>query len=179
MPADCGRCRSWPPGLTAVAATRYGGAAEATIRALKYSGWRHLAWTCAGAMAAALATRGASPHVLVPVPLHPARQRARGFNQARLLADALAERLERPVTDALVRVRPTPPQVGRGRARRAVNVRDAFVAAGVPAGSTIGLVDDVATSGATLAAAARPLLAGGAGAVVGVTFALALDSPFR
>lgn len=173
-PAECARCRAWPEGLTALAATGYAGAAEAVVQAIKYGGWRHLSEPCADMMAQALAARGVRPDVLVPVPLHPTRLRARGFNQAALLARALGERLDRPVSEALARVRYTPPQVGLGRASRAANVAGAFRAfSPLRAGECAGLVDDVATSGATLAAAAAALKGAGTARIVGITFALA------
>lgn len=179
-PADCGRCRDWPAGLTAVAAVRYAGAAESIAHALKYRGWTHLAELCAAAMVDSLGDRAAGLDVLVPIPLHAARLRERGFNQSALIADALSGRLGIPVVDALVRPRATRSQVGLGRAARRRNVADAFGAgAGLRAGAAVCLVDDVATSGATLAAAAEVLLAAGAGSVTAVTFALALDGSQR
>jgi ComF family protein len=146
------------------------------VHALKYRGWRHLAELCADAMAAALASRGVAPDLYVPVPLHPTRQRARGFNQAELLAAVLARRGQRPLAIALERVRATPPQVGSSLAARRGNLQAAFHAhQRIAPHETVALVDDVATSGATLAAAAGALEHGGAIRVVGVTFGLALD----
>jgi ComF family protein len=179
-PADCGRCRDWPAGLTAVAAVRYSGAAESIARALKYRGWTHLADLCATRVAESLGDRAAGLDVLVPVPLHAARLRERGFNQSRLIAESLSTRLGIPVLDALIRSRATRSQVGLGRAARRRNVEAAFRAgAGLRAGAAVCLVDDVATSGATLAAAAGVLAAAGAGNVTAVTFALALDGSLR
>ena len=179
-PADCGRCRDWPSGLSAVAAVRYTGAAESIAHALKYRGWTHLADLCAAAMADSLGDRAFGLDVLVPVPLHAARLRARGFNQSALIAASLSARLGIPVLDALVRSRPTRSQVGLGRAARRRNVEAAFDArAGLRPGAATCLVDDVATSGATLSAAAQALDAAGAGSVLAVTFALALDGSQR
>ncbi|MBW3660136.1 MAG: ComF family protein [Gemmatimonadetes bacterium] len=180
-PDSCGRCGGWPEGLSAVAGTRYRGVARTLVAGLKYSGWRHLAEPCAVTMADAL-TGPARIELLVPVPLHPARRRERGFNQSRAIADALGRRLDLPVEDALVRERPTTSQVGLGRAARRANVAGAFLPAPPArraAGAVVGLVDDVATSGATLAAAAEPLLESGARAVVGATFALAFEFAYR
>lgn len=172
----CWRCRDWPPQLTAIAAVRYQGVAETIVRAIKYSGWRHLVDICAERMADSIRPRGRRLDLLVPVPLHPLRQRERGFNQARLIADRLATRIDRPVIDALERSRATPPQVGMGRADRVTNVTGAFAKrTSFEPGARIGLIDDVATSGATLHAAADALIVGGASRVVGVTFALATD----
>ena len=175
-PEGCGRCRDWPPVLTAVAATRHGGPAATLVHALKYRGWRHLAEACAERMNQALHARGISPDLWVPVPLHPTRRRDRGFNQAELLAAALARRHARPLAHALARERATPPQVGSSRAARLANLRGAFRARQrIAARETVALVDDVATSGATLVAAAEALAEAGATRVVAITFALALD----
>ncbi|HET6362429.1 MAG TPA: ComF family protein [Gemmatimonadota bacterium] len=179
-PAECGRCRDWPADLTAVAAVRYAGAAESIAHALKYRGWTHLADLCAATMAEVLGDRATGLDVLVPVPLHAGRLRERGFNQSALIAGSLSARLGIPVVDALVRSRATRSQVGLGRAARKRNVESAFRArAGLKPGAAVGLVDDVATSGATLAAAAEGLKSAGAGSVTAVTFALALDGSPR
>jgi ComF family protein len=164
----------------AVAATRYAGAAESIVQALKYRGWRHLSDLCGGSMAEALGERAGSLDAVVPLPLHAARMRERGFNQSALLARSVAGRLGIPVVDALERVRPTRSQVGLSRAARKRNVEHAFVASGgFRAGQSLALVDDVATSGATLAAAASALRTAGAARVAAVTFALALEGTPR
>lgn len=178
-PATCARCADWPEGLSATAATRYRGVARTIVAGLKYGGWRHLAGPCADAVAAA---GPPSTDLLVPVPLHPVRLRERGFNQSRAIADAIGLRTGVPIADALARIRPTESQVGRGRAGRRANVAGAFAPApgiGRVRGAAVGLVDDVATSGATLAAAAAPLLEAGARGVVGITFALAFEAASR
>jgi ComF family protein len=179
-PDECGRCRDWPAGLTAVAAVRYAGAAESIAHALKYRGWTHLADLCAAAVADALGDRAAGLDILVPVPLHAARLRERGFNQSALIARSLSARLGIPALDALVRSRSTRSQVGLGRAARRRNVEAAFEASGgLRAGASVGLVDDVATSGATIAAASQALGDAGAGRVTALTFALALEGSPR
>jgi len=117
------------------------------------------------------------PQVVVPVPTTPRRLRERGFNPARLLALSVAERLEIPLLDALERPREGRRQVGLPASERAANVRDAFVSAGALAGSLnhqhVLLVDDVLTTGATGAEAARAAQGCGARAVSLVTFARA------
>lgn len=114
--------------------------------------------------------------VLVPVPLHRWRLAARCFNQAALLARAVSRSCGVPVaTAALVRMKPTPSQVGLTRTQRALNVQGAFRVAAESelevSGRAVVLVDDVLTSGATANAAARALLRGGARRVDLLVFA--------
>jgi len=108
---------------------------------------------------------------VVPVPLHPRRLAARGFNPAAVLARTVARELGLPWSPrALARLRDTPSQTGLGRGARRRNVAGAFRATEPVAGRVI-LVDDVVTTGATAAAAARALRRAGARAVVLVTAA--------
>lgn len=105
---------------------------------------------------------------VVPVPLFPAKEREREFNQAERLAAALAQALGIPLHNRwLQRVRPTTTQTRLTRAQRAANVRRAFaVRAGVKlSGQRVIVVDDVFTTGATTSACARVLQAAGGGAV--------------
>jgi ComF family protein len=116
---------------------------------------------------------GPAPALVVPVPLHARRLRHRGFNPAATLARALA-REQRCTVDpvALVRVRDTPSQTGLDRRGRRRNVRDAFrPRRGLQATGPVWLVDDVVTTGATLAEAARALQSAGVETVVGVCVA--------
>ena len=129
---------------------------RAIVHALKYEGRRSLAVPLAMLMRERGADLLDGAHAAVPVPLHPSRRRARGFNQA---AD-LAKHLGLPISPALRRVRATEAQAGLPAARRHGNVRGAFVATRAAAqfrGRTILLVDDVSTTGATLEACARAL----------------------
>ena len=107
------------------------------------------------------------------VPLHERRLRERGYNQSELLARELRRRLRLAGgAGSLVRLRDTPPQVGLDRLRRQENVAGAFAWRGPHlAGRPVLLVDDVATTGATLEACARALRADGSGAVQGATVA--------
>lgn len=104
------------------------------------------------------------PQLVVPVPIHPRRLRARGFHPAGVLADAVARALAARCTHgALVVTRETASQTGLDRAARRRNVRGAFVARpGFAAERAVVLVDDVVTTGATLAACARALRRAGA-----------------
>lgn len=111
---------------------------------------------------------------IVPVPLHPRRQRDRGFNQAALLAQEIARDLSLPVEPGLLRrVKDTPAQVGLSLRERQLNVRGAFSAAerGLIEGRSVLLVDDVCTTGATLNECAKTLKRSGAALVWAVTVA--------
>jgi ComF family protein len=152
------------------AAFVYGGPLPRLLHAFKYEGREEAGRALADWTAQAFRrTPGfEDADALVPVPLHPSRERARGFNQALGLARALARTSGLPVRRALVRIRPTRPQWRYGRAARRQRLRDAFAlaeAVGPLRGRVLVLVDDVATSGGTLETCARVLRAGGARAV--------------
>ena len=153
----------------------YAGVVRLALHALKYAGEQRLAGPLGAAMAARWRRAGALGDLLVPVPVHETRRRERGYDQAELLARAAAAGLGLPMIPALARIRATTPQYRLDRRRRAVNVADAFAvrtgAAGAVRGRTVILVDDVVTTGATLAASAHALLAAGAIAVAAVTVA--------
>ena len=154
-------------------AVAYEGPAEVALQRFKYHGWRRLAEPFALLMAERLVVEGLAAPWAVAVPLHSSRLRQRGFNQSELLAGELRKRLSLDVPPGeLVRVRPTPPQVGHDRRWRLENVRDAFEWQGFALDSrSILLIDDVCTTGATLDACAAALRAGGSGPVMGVSVA--------
>jgi ComF family protein len=165
--SSCG-CRSRLRWLTSArAAAAYEGPVEKAVHRFKYEGWRALAPALADLVADRLAASAPPDPVLVAVPLHRRRQRARGFNQSDLLAAALRARLGLPPPPGrLVRLRDTPPQVGLDRLRRQGNVAEAFDWHGPPlAGRSVVVVDDVATTGATLEACAAALRRAGSGPV--------------
>ncbi len=115
--------------------------------------------------------------MVVPVPLYRRRLWWRGFNQAALLAGAVARRLGRPLElRNLVRLRPTTPQTSQSHDDRRRNVRGAFSVKhpGRIRGKRLLLVDDVMTTGATLDECARTLIAAGARRVEALALARVL-----
>ncbi|MDE2000951.1 MAG: ComF family protein [Patescibacteria group bacterium] len=149
------------------------------IHQLKYRGWTSVADTLRPFLAVTLRSLPLSTEnlVVVPVPLHPARKRERGFNQAELIARNVADILSLPIdAGALVRIKKTKSQAElRDRSARRQNVADAFAVHdghGL-AGKNVLLVDDVFTSGATMTDAVRALRAAGAKKIVAFTVAKA------
>jgi ComF family protein len=156
-------------GLPVAAAGAYEGGLRRAIHSFKYRGERGLAADLgalvARVVAADLAT-GVPLDAVIPVPLHPERARGRGYDQTALLGTEVARRCGLPRTGALHRVRHARPQVELDRAERARNVAGAFVGvAGSLRGCRVALIDDVATTGATLREAARAARASGARSV--------------
>lgn len=173
--AWCGACRQEE---TVFDCLRSFGAYDAELRALivllKYNRVRSLAAPLAGWTALAIRENPGLAEVdaVVPVPLHPRRQRLRGYNQAELIARELARGLKRPVEPRwLARIKDTPSQTGLTPAQRIENVRGAFAASDKVDNRRILLVDDVCTTGATLNACARALQRAGAASVQAVTVA--------
>lgn len=154
------------------AVVAYGGAASLAVIAMKYAGRVDLAPRLGAAMARVAAPLRGAIDVVVPVPLHPRRLAERGFDQAALLATPVARALGVPRrARALERLRDTPRQASLDRSARAANVVDAFRARPGIAGLRVLLVDDVRTTGATLAAATLALREAGANGVVTLVFA--------
>jgi len=157
------------------AAGTYGGALRDAIQRFKYKGEAGLANELGALVASCLAAdlaQGVALDVIVPAVLHRERARERGYDQATLLAEVVARSVVLPLVRPMRRVRRARPQVELDRAARAENVRGAFVSvAGSLRGARVALVDDVVTTGATLAACATALLGAGALAVSAVAVA--------
>jgi ComF family protein len=167
--------QSLPP-LSASAATGiHEGILQHAVHALKYRRARDLAAPLGNRLAACLDQLGWQIDLVIPVPLHTSRIRSRGYNQAHLLGGHMARLESLPcVPSALVRLRPTPPQVGLNREQRQKNMEDAFSAdAALVAARRVLLVDDVQTTGATLQSCALAALDAGATAVYSITVSVA------
>ncbi len=168
----CRLCLAWPDGLAGVrSAVWLDGGARRAVHLLKYDGWWRLGEALAVVMQRALPLR--REITLVPIPLSAGRERVRGYNQSAKIADALGQRLGVRVRQSLGRGRDTGTQTALTPEARRANLAGAF-AATEPAPANPVLVDDVFTTGATLAEAAHALLAAGATSVTGVTFARAV-----
>jgi ComF family protein len=167
----------WPPLLGEVwplqgirAAAHLSGPLREAVHRFKYTGLRSLAHTLGEILYDCWDAEPWPVDSIVPVPLHPRRERERGYNQSLLLARELARHTGLPVAEGvLLRISPTPPQVGLSAVQRAENVRNAFRCRDDSLrGAQILLLDDVLTTGATMRACASALLDGEAGAVWGL-----------
>lgn len=160
--------------LLAIGAFAYQGPLRRALGRLKYAGAARVARPLAAAATPTFArlTDISGPATVVPVPIHPARQRQRGYNQARLLASALAERQRLKVGEPLMRAQATERQHRLDRVARLRNLRDAISmrpGAAVPRVAII--VDDILTTSATLEACASVLVAAGTETAYGFAIA--------
>jgi ComF family protein len=176
-PGLCGTCRRGPRYFrTARAEFAYAGSVRECVHALKFGGRRRLGTVLGGRAARSRLISGEFPSAaaVVPVPLSRGRRRERGFNQADLIARAVAREARIPLRlRILKKTRERPPQAGLPASARRANVAAAY-RAHLPLclrGKTLLLVDDVLTTGATVEAASRALLAAGAAAVDVLTLA--------
>ncbi|MGD9117171.1 MAG: ComF family protein [Dehalococcoidia bacterium] len=171
----CPVCVGWPASIDGIRAPfKFDGAIRQAIYELKYNNLRAIAPLLGRCLSDYLAKNTLPVEVLVPVPLHRRRLRERGYNQSRLLALELAKLSGLPlVDDCLVRELYTTPQARtKNVAERRANVAEAFACRHRRLeGKKVLLIDDVATSGATLDAGARALKESGASSVWGLVLA--------
>ena len=179
----CRLCHDWVPAFGPVrSAVWLDAPARKAVHALKYGGFPKMGRDLAGVMVRHL--RAPPPgSALVPIPLAPRRLARRGYNQSEVLARALGTAWQIPVFSGLLaRVRETATQTTLTPASRLANVAGAFAPGRRPGVSRgrglLVLVDDVFTTGATLAAAAEALARGGATHIAAVTFGRAVIPDF-
>jgi competence protein ComFC len=152
---------------------RFEGVIKKAVHQLKYNNLRDIAPTLGGFMADFIKTNNISGDLLVPVPLHKSRLRERGYNQSQLLAISIHKSTGLSVfLDALRKIKATPPQADSASVEeRRLAVVGAFGCYNNFTGRRVILIDDVATSGATLSACATTLVAAGAKEVRALTLA--------
>jgi ComF family protein len=174
LPAPCDRCPSHgAPYAAAWAPLAYEGPARALVAALKFRGALPVADLMAAQIVASAPAELFAAATLVPVPLHAARRRDRGFDQATRIAQALARRSGLPLSRCLRRDGSATRQLGAGRRARLAAGR-LTITARSPVPARAVLVDDVHTTGATFAACAAALRDAGCEHVVAVAYARAL-----
>lgn len=171
----CRRCEQQTPSFSAIRTTfMFKGNVRNIVHEFKYSFISSLAKPMASLMAETLVESFSQSAVLVPVPLSPRRERTRGYNQAKLLAQELADLTGFPLAGrSLVRKRNTAPQARQDFESRRLNMQDVFRVQPdvLPAGASVVLVDDVITIGATVDACARALRETGVKEIFAIAFA--------
>jgi competence protein ComFC len=171
----CSGCVEWQASIDGIRSPfRFEGAVREAVHQLKYRNLRTLAPLLAGLLNDCLTATPLPAEVLVPVPLHRKRLRERGYNQSRLLVEGLSRLNDLPaVVDCLVRQKHTPPQTRTSTVEeRRDNVIGVFASRDDRLrGKKVLLIDDVATSGATLDACAAVLKESGAASVWALTLA--------
>ncbi|MFN8498050.1 MAG: ComF family protein [Anaerolineae bacterium] len=170
----CDTCRDAEVALDGLVAVGvHDGVLRAAILAFKYGNRPMLAAALSHLLIEA-APGSLNGCIVMPVPSHPRRVAQRGYDHTHLLAYRVAAGLGLPYDrNCLTRARYTPPQVGRTAQERHANVADAFRVAPLTGSPRILLVDDVYTSGSTMRACAKELLAHGASGVMGAVIARA------
>ena len=170
----CSWCRADAPAYERIRAPyRYTGPMRDMVHDLKYGNIRALAPTLGGLLTDYLGSLRFEADVISPVPLHPKRERSRGYNQSHLLAREVSRRIEIPMADdRLLRSMDTPPQVAMsGREERRQNIEGAFECTRDATGLRVLLIDDVVTTGSTMSACASALKDAGAVSVFGLALA--------
>ena len=174
VPQLCDSCRRSAPAFDSVRAPyEYLGSARSIIHDLKYRNVRIAVPYVARLLAAYLERNPYPVDAYCPVPLHPRRERSRGFNQSELIAGELSKITAIPVDkSALCRTRNTPPQVNMETpGDRQRNIADAFECPSDVQNRRYILIDDVVTTGSTMSACADALKDAGAANVWGLAFA--------
>lgn len=154
-----------------LATAKHEGILQEAVQALKYHQGLELAPLFAQRMSTALQKTSWTFDIVIPVPISSHRLQERGYNQAKAISQYLAAQLNIPhQAEALQKIRHTQSQVGLNKAERQENVKEAFSAdSSLLKGKTLLLVDDVRTTGATLAECAQTAIEAGASAVYAIT----------
>lgn len=150
---------------------------QSALHSMKYGGLFSLGRVFGRELGELVAASGSAEEIdcVVPVPLHPLKKIERTYNQSEVIALPLARRIERPMMGhVLRRKRSTRSQTGLSAGERRVNLEGAFKAVGDVGGMHVLLVDDVVTTGSTMAAASKALLGAGAARISLASVALAL-----
>ena len=175
--AVCDNCRDWPDYLVSNhSALPYEGPFRQAILDFKYRGQPWMAQALAELL---LPLVPEEAEILLPVPLHPNRLRERGFNQSALIARALSEETGLLLAEqTLLRTADTPHQTGLSRTKRRQNLQHAFTAADSASisGRHVLVIDDVLTTGATIAQCAKILHQAGAKHISALTLASGMKS---
>ena len=170
----CSWCKAVPPDFDRVRSPYlHKGTMRDMIQNLKYKNLRASAPTLGLLMHTYFESSRLAADLIVPGPLHPSRERERGYNQSELLAKEFSRLTSIPLaTDLLRRTIDTEPQVAMDDyEKRRSNIAGAFECIGNPSGLNVLLVDDVITAGSTMSACAAPLKAKGAAKVWGLALA--------
>ena len=170
----CRRCSGSPLPIDGIRAVYpFEGVVRSAAHAFKYRNYRALAPELAGLLASRLQSARIPATLLVPVPMHPRRERSRGYNQASLLAYELGRLTGIPVAESVLeRVVDSPPQVQRtSRTDRMRIAEGTFSTAANVEGESVLVIDDVVTTGSTMAACATALWAASANSVWGLSLA--------
>ncbi len=170
----CGNCRANPLQIEKIrSAASFEGVLRHAIHRFKYERLSSMAEPFGEMLADYWRAEQLTADWLIPVPLHPSRERDRGYNQSELLARQLARRVNVPIgSRGLRRTRATAVQMTLNAAQRRENVTGAFECAELRVrGARVVIIDDVGTTGATLDACAQAVLKAGAASVMGLTLA--------
>jgi ComF family protein len=175
----CSTCQQTPSQLDRITSCAiFAHPLRDAIHELKYNNSRNLARPLGARMVATWRHGNLTADVIIPVPLHAARQAERGYNQAALLARIVSREVGVPIDEAaLLRSKATQQQALLKAVERRENVKDAFACRGDVMGKDVVLIDDVCTTGSTLEACAAALRAAGAASVWAFTLARARWEP--
>lgn len=162
-------------GLRLIRCVSYGIYERSLIFDLKYKGKKHVARVIAEIMADKLLSLNLEIDYLVPVPMFKAKEKQRGFNQAKLIADFLSKELTCEVADYLVRTRQTRPMRGLSEEQRAENIKGSIVISsdfdGFSKGTKVAVIDDFYTTGSTARECLSALEGSGAEEIIFLAFA--------